>query len=117
MNSFTGVVQKGARRGRALGFPTINIPLIDTKVSGIYAARVSVQGQASHMAAVYADPKRRVLEAHILDFSDDLYGTEAEVELLEKIREDKTFDSESELRAAIADDVAKVRKYFQNDVE
>jgi FAD synthase len=49
-----------------------------------------------------------------LDCSEDLYNKEIEIELLEKIRDDKTFSNESELKQAIAGDVAKVRDYFKN---
>lgn len=110
---YRGIVQKGARRGESLGFPTANISLTDESVSGIYAARVSIGGRA-YEAAVYADTHRQLLEAHLLDFSGgDLYGQEIEIEILEKIRDDKRFDSEEELHKAIAEDVQKVRDFFK----
>ena len=110
---YRGVVERGAGRGAALGFPTANIPLADDSVSGIYAARAKIKDEeAPYSAAVYADQKRKLLEVHILDFSDKLYGMEIEVTLLEKIREAAVFESEMALRAAIADDIAKVRDYF-----
>lgn len=109
-----GVVEKGPRIGTALGFPTANIPLADTSVSGIYAARVYVQDEAPYMAAVYADQKRKLLEAHILDFSDELYGQEIKIELHKKIREDKVFSDDAALRAAIANDIVEIRKYFKS---
>ena len=113
MNIFTGNVQKGAKRGSALGFPTINIPLTDDTLSGIYAARVRIkEDESAYMAAVYADKKRKLLEAYLLDFTDDLYGQEIRIELHEKIREGMTFPDEETLHAAIAQDVAKVREYF-----
>ena len=112
--TYSGIVQKGTQRGIALGFPTANIPLPDG-TSGIYAARVRLrEDEAPYMAAVYADQKRKLLEAHILDFSNDLYRQEITIELHEKIREDQRFEDEKSLRAAIADDIAKVRKYFKN---
>jgi len=110
---YRGVVQKGRKQGTALGFPTINIPLLDTSLSGIFAATVFFADK-EYPAAVYVDPSRRVLEAHLLDFSDDLYEKEVDIELLEKIRDDKKFDNGAELKQAIAEDVAKVREYFKN---
>ncbi|OGG50938.1 hypothetical protein A2763_02800 [Candidatus Kaiserbacteria bacterium RIFCSPHIGHO2_01_FULL_54_36] len=110
---FTGRVQKGTKRAVALGFPTINIPLDDADVSGIYAARVQA-GEKVYEAAAYADQKRGVLEAHLLDFAKDLYGWKVTIKLLKKIREDKKFSDDAGLRIAIADDVAKVREYFKN---
>ena len=71
--AFTGVVQEGEKRGARLGFPTANIALPDADISGIYAARVVADGR-THPAAVYADRRRKLLEAHLLDFSGNLYG-------------------------------------------
>ncbi len=100
---YVGTVQQGARRAVALGFPTVNISLTDNLVSGIYAARLKVKpDESSYMAAVYADQKRKVLEAHILDFTDDLYGCEIEINLLHKIRDSKRFENDAALRAAIS---------------
>lgn len=111
---YRGIVERGEGRGRALGYPTVNIPLSDDSVSGIYAARVSVKiGEAPYMAAVYADKKRKMLEAHIVDFSDELYGCEIEVELFKKIRGPKYFEDDAALRAAITDDISRIRAYFR----
>jgi len=111
--AYTGVVQKGTKRGAALGFPTVNISLGDPDVSGIYVAVVRTGGKEYH-AAAFADQKRKLLEAHILDARIDLYGKEITIELLKKIRDNKFFESDDELRAAIAEDIAKIREYFRN---
>ena len=110
---YKGVVQEGEKRGVTLGFPTINIPLAGKDVSGIFAAKVFVDGK-EYLAAAYANVSRDILEAHLLDFSGDLYGKEVEIELLEKIRDDEKFSDESALKAAIAGDIAKVREYRKN---
>jgi riboflavin kinase/FMN adenylyltransferase len=113
---YKGVVQTGEKRGSALGFPTINIPLEDAggkNASGIFAAKVFVGGR-EYAAAAYVNSSRGILEAHLLNFSDDLYGKEVEVELLEKIRDDEKFADEDALKAAIARDIAKVREYRKN---
>ncbi len=110
---YTGIVARGAQRGTALGFPTANIALTDASVSGIYAAKVSVDSETFH-AAAFADPKRNVLEAYMLDFSGNLYDKEITIELCEKIRESDMFADERELRAAIAKDVEDVRHYFKD---
>ncbi|MEY4747261.1 MAG: hypothetical protein RLZZ416_310 [Candidatus Parcubacteria bacterium] len=109
---FSGVVKKGAGRGKELGYPTINIVLKDSAVSGIYAALVKV-GDEKYPAAAYADPKREILEAHILDFDEDLYGWNVAIELLEKQRESKRFSDDAALRRQIAADIAAVRAYFE----
>jgi riboflavin kinase / FMN adenylyltransferase len=110
---FLGIVQAGAKRGAALGFPTANIVLSDSDVSGIYAAHAEFDGHV-YQAAVYADQQRMLLEAHLLDFSGDLYGKAISIELVEKLRESARFQSEVALKAAIADDIVRVRDYFNN---
>ena len=112
MAVYRGVVQKGGGYGRKLGFPTANIPLADNSISGIYAAKVRFGG-GEYNAAVYADARRKLLEAHVLHFSDDLYGVEIEIELLKKMREDKEFADETEAKATIAADVQSVEEYHR----
>ena len=113
MSVYKGILQKGSKRGHTLGFPTANIPLDDVGASGIYVARVVFDGKEYH-AAAFADQNRNILEAHILDADLDLYGKEITVELLKKIRDNKMFENDDDLRAAIADDVIKIRAYLKN---
>lgn len=113
MQSFTGVVLRGSQRATVLGYPTINIPLESAAESGVYAAIVHVVG-ATHSAAVFVDPSRKLIEAHLLDFSGSLYGQSVSVELTQKIRETQYFDNDDALRDAIRQDVAKVRESFKN---
>lgn len=108
---FTGIIKHGNGTGTKLGFPTLNIPLTDTSVSGIYAAIVTIKGSPYH-AAAYADTRRKLLEAHLLHFEDDLYGLEASIELKKKIREDQRFSTEDELKKAIAADIEAIKAYF-----
>lgn len=106
---FFGVVQKGVQTGRTLGFATANIPLNDDSVSGVFAALVTVDGK-KEKAVVFADKKRKILEAHLLDASGDLYGKEITIKLLEKIREPLEFKEEKEAKETIAADIAKARQ-------
>jgi riboflavin kinase/FMN adenylyltransferase len=109
---YSGVVQKGSGSGKRLGFPTANIPLSDPSISGIYAALVRVRGH-EYGAAVYADTKRKLLEAHVLDFHANFYGETIEIELLKKLREDKVFANEEEAKLAIAKDVQNAADYHK----
>ncbi len=109
---YSGIVQKSSGEGARIGFPTANIPLTDTSLSGIYAAEVVVEGQM-YRAAVYTDTRRGLLEAHLLDFEGDLYGKEIEIRIQKKIREDASFESEEELKRAIAGDVVQARAFFK----
>jgi riboflavin kinase/FMN adenylyltransferase len=111
---YRGVVQKGTRKGHELGFPTANIALTDAGVSGIYASLVKIGGEEYH-AAAYADQGRHVLEAHLAKYSGgELYGKMIEIELVKKIREDKKFTDEDELREQIQKDIQDVRSYFKS---
>ncbi|MDO8521696.1 MAG: riboflavin kinase [bacterium] len=116
MRVYTGVVVKGKGRATALGFPTANISLLDDSISGIYAAQVKVGG-AEYMAAVFADQKRKVLEAHLLDYSGELNGKDITIELCKKIREHSDFSNDEDLRVAIAKDVVNVREYFPPEAD
>jgi len=109
--AYKGIVQKGGEYGRRLGFPTANISLEDASVSGIFAAKVRFQ-TVEYSAAVYADQRNKVFEAHLLDFDGDLYGKEMTIELLQKIRDDRRFLTDDEARTVIASDVEAVRTYF-----
>jgi len=115
MQVYRGIVQKGKRRGTALGFPTLNIPLAGAEVSGVYAAKVIVSGK-EYQAAAFANPEQNVLEAHLLDFSGDLYGKNVEIELFERVRNSMSFSDDSVLRAVILDDIRRVRALHSSRV-
>ncbi len=115
VNVFKGIVSRGTARAAVLGYPTINIPLNGAPVSGVYAAMVKI-GEEEYEAAVFADKKRGVLEAHILDFSKDLYGWNVAVTLSKKIRETKRFADDTSLKKAITEDVLAVRAHFKSVV-
>lgn len=112
MDTYTGIVEAGSHRAAALGFPTINIPLSDKDVSGIYAALVKV-GEEEYEAVAFADQQRKLLEAHVFDSSKDLYGWNVKIRLLKKIRENKKFTDDTALQEAIMDDIATVRVHFK----
>jgi riboflavin kinase/FMN adenylyltransferase len=109
--NYSGIVQKGQQLGKELGFQTVNIPLDDKEPSGVYAARVKV-GEEEYDAVAFADQARHVLEAHLLDFSADLYGWNIKIELLEKIRERMHFSDDATMRETIAGDIVAAKKYF-----
>lgn len=111
---YTGVIERGTSRATGLGFPTINISIAaeGNAVSGTYAARVFVEG-AFYNAAAYANIRKKILEAHLFNFSGDLYGCEASIQLCEKIRNDEFFEDEEKLVAAIIRDIERIRKYFE----
>ncbi|MFZ1720385.1 MAG: riboflavin kinase [Candidatus Moraniibacteriota bacterium] len=107
----SGIVEKGQELGKPIGFPTANIPFDDARFSGTYTGKVSVSGK-EYQAAIYANQRRRLLESHLLDFSEDLYGKEMTVTLYEKIAESKGFKSDVEREEFIVWAVGAVREYF-----
>lgn len=109
MSKHVGIVSRGVGRGKQLGFPTANIPLGNADLSGVYAAEVAV-GDQKYIAAAFADPGRKLLEAYILDFEGDLYGKEIVIRLYEKLRDREKFPDEQLLKKAIASDIEQVRR-------
>jgi riboflavin kinase/FMN adenylyltransferase len=108
-----GAVVAGDQRGGTLGFPTANLAIASHLLvpeHGIYA------GEAlGHRAAVsigvnphYGGRERRV-EAFILDFEGDLYGRSLRLELWERLRDERAFESEQALVRQIALDVERTR--------
>jgi riboflavin kinase/FMN adenylyltransferase len=115
--AISGRVIEGDKLGRQLGFPTANVEAkgLVLPPNGVYAGRAIVQNKSYHVAlniglrpTVAATPELRV-EAHLLDFSGELYGTDLEIEMDCKLREERKFTSPAELREQIARDVATVR--------
>ncbi|MBA2536613.1 MAG: riboflavin biosynthesis protein RibF [Actinobacteria bacterium] len=108
-----GVVVAGDQRGGTLGFPTANLAVraeFVVPTYGIYAgealgcrAAVSI-GVNPH----YGGVERRI-EAFLLDFHGDLYGERLRVELWERLRDERSFESEEDLVAQIACDVEAAR--------
>ena len=112
-----GRVVEGDRLGQQLGFPTANLDGTNLLLppNGVYSARTRLDEKVYRVAlnlgtrpTVALGPQMRV-EAHLLDFTGDLYGAELEVEIGAKLREEQRFASPAELRAQIARDVAAVR--------
>lgn len=111
MTTYSGIVQKGKQEGEGLGFRTVNIQLDDAEPSGVFAAKVKV-GEEEYEAVAFADQVRHLLEAHLIDFTADLYGWNVKIELLKKIRDRKKFKDDTALKEAIAKDIKDVRQYF-----
>jgi riboflavin kinase / FMN adenylyltransferase len=108
-----GDVVYGDQRGGTLGFPTANIaPDAHALVPGygIYAGEALGHRVAASIGVNphYGGSERRI-EAFLLDFEGDLYGSRLRLELWERLREERAFANEEELVAQIAADVAAAR--------
>ncbi|NLN93576.1 MAG: bifunctional riboflavin kinase/FAD synthetase [Candidatus Hydrogenedens sp.] len=117
--SICGVVQSGRGIGRTLGFPTVNLDPCDCVIPahGVYAARVRLDKREFLSAvnigiAPTIQHDKPMIEAHLLDFSEDIVGAEIEVIFCKRMRGEERFDSHEALIDAIARDVAVVREYF-----
>jgi riboflavin kinase/FMN adenylyltransferase len=118
-----GVVVRGDRRGRAIGYPTANVetpPFTAIPADGVYAGhlvlRAPAEGGAGRLPAaisVGTNPtfqgSRRTVEAYVLDFEGDLYGEHVGVEFAHRLRPMAAFASVDELLQAMADDVEQTR--------
>ena len=113
-----GAVEHGDKRGRALGYPTANIPLgpyLRPKF-GIYAVRGRLpdgrvlDGAANLGIRPSFDPPMELLEPHFFDFDGDLYGQRIEVELISFLRPERKFDRIDALAAQMDADCAEARK-------
>jgi riboflavin kinase/FMN adenylyltransferase len=98
--AIAGRVAGGDRRGRELGFPTANVDPYHEIMPypGVYAVRVLVDGQLHDGVANAGfrptfDKREMCIEAHIFDFSRDIYGKEISVSFVAKLRDEKRFDS------------------------
>jgi len=120
--SISGRIRHGEKRGRTLGYPTANIGFGKRKppLHGIYTVRVHGLGQDSRagVASIGTRPvfggKTVLLEAHLLDFSDDIYGEHIKVEFLQYIRPERMFDSVAALKKQIEQDRRAAIAFFQN---
>jgi riboflavin kinase/FMN adenylyltransferase len=112
-----GPVVRGRERGRTIGFPTANLASETECIppDGVYATRVILDDGAYAaitnigMRPTFSETERSI-EAHIFDFTRDLYGTRIKLELIERIRAERKFDNADALKAQIALDLSKVRE-------
>jgi riboflavin kinase/FMN adenylyltransferase len=114
--SIRGEVVRGAGRGRTLGFPTANVKTerpLGLPV-GVYVCRLTI-GPRAHQAVVnvgfrptFGETELSV-EAHVLDFTGDLYDERVTLTFVRRLREERKFPSLDALREQIAMDVAAAR--------
>ncbi|WP_043781519.1 3,4-dihydroxy-2-butanone-4-phosphate synthase [Rhodococcus sp. JVH1] len=114
-----GRVVRGDQRGRELGFRTANLELEDSNsiADGVWAGRCTLPDGSIFTAAIsigrrptfYGRSGARLLEAHLLDFSGDLYGLTVTVQLEHWVRGQAAFASKEELIAALSADVVRTR--------
>lgn len=116
--SFWGKVRVGKKRGKRLGYPTANIRLHKKIPEGIYVSYTKIDSKLYPSLTFIGNAKtfneRKVLvEVHILDFQQSLYGKWISIVLNKKIRDNKKFVSGKELILAMKKDEREARTYFK----
>lgn len=116
----------GNHLGTSFGFPTINQEIPSEKMLvafGVYCCVCTLE-EKRYMAVANVGIKPTVThgknaqvlcETHILDFKGDLYGKRIKVEFYKKLRDEKKFESLSELSAEIKKNVSETKEYFENE--
>jgi len=113
-----GVVVRGDRRGRKLGFPTANLELAAhaaVPADGVYAGRF-LGPEVTRPAAISIgtnptfEGRERRVEAYLLDYDGDLYGERVALDFVARLRGMERFDTVEALTAQIAGDVAETRR-------
>ncbi len=116
----TGKVIHGDDRGKSLGFATCNLevhPQLVNLKPGVYACKAEIQGDTwkavtniGFRPTFGEDLESPRIEAHLLDFSGDLYGKQVRLTFVEHLRDEKKFPEVSDLIAQIQRDINQTRQ-------
>ena len=115
--TISGKVVEGDKRGRQMGFPTANIHMkhLRPALTGVYAVKLGNRNGVANLGVrptVSGTPKL-LLEVHLLNFNEDIYGQHVQVTFLEKIRDEMKFENINALIEQIKKDVVHVTRYFE----
>ncbi len=119
----SGEVVRGDARGKALGIPTANLAVWAERTipkAGVYVCRASISGR-SFVAVTNIGvrptfeqaPVSPRVEAHLLDFDGDIYGTELKLDFLNRLRDEQRFPNVQALVEQIHADIAQARQLYQ----
>ena len=123
-----GTVIEGDRRGRLIGFPTANVPVpkhMAWPADGVYAGWYTRPDGKMHMTAInigrrptfYEHAEQSLLEAHLLDFDDELYGEQAQIQFECFLRSEYRFESIDALAEQLKQDVEHARTVLSETAE
>jgi len=119
--SITGRVLHGAKLGRTIGFPTLNLRIAHKRpaVHGVFAVRVfgidekTWPGVASvGLRPTIEESGRWLLEVHLFDFAASIYGRMVRVEFVQRLRDEEKYGTLDQLTEAIRNDAAQARALF-----
>ena len=112
-----GTVREGNKRGKKLGFPTMNLP-VDQKIpEGVYISQTEFADQLYNsltFVGVVKTYNETVFhtETYLLQFNENVYGKNISVYLLKKLRENQKFNSEEELILQMKKDKEDAEAFF-----
>ncbi|MBU1119240.1 riboflavin kinase [Patescibacteria group bacterium] len=115
-----GKVQEGDKRGRELGFPTVNMKIGNLTIPyGVYVVLAKIKERIlkgiAHVGIVETfnvkDPR---CEVHLLDYNGDLYNERVELNLLKLLRQVKKFHDSQELVLQLKEDEKAARHFLKN---
>ena len=121
--SIDGRVVHGKKMGRQLGFATANIRIKHAKppLTGVFAVEVNGLPDGPHQGVANLGVRpsinelpRPLLEVHLFDFSEDIYGRHLNVRFLHKLRDEARFPNLDALKTQIALDIESAKKYFKH---
>jgi riboflavin kinase/FMN adenylyltransferase len=109
----SGKVVTGYGRGASLGFPTANIDVISEHAlppDGVYAGWAHLNGKAYRaMTNIGKDPtfglQKRAVEAYLIDYHGDLYGSDLQLDIVARLRAEKKFANVEELKKQVTEDI------------
>jgi riboflavin kinase / FMN adenylyltransferase len=116
-----GTVVEGSHRGRSLGFPTANLATGNELIPphGVYATTVRLDGVIYPsitnvgVRPTFDDEPTTVIETHLLDVERDLYGRTLRLGFVQRLRDERRFESIDLLKAQVGADVQKARTLFE----
>ena len=115
--TISGKVVEGDKRGRQMGFPTANIHMkhLRPALTGVYAVKLGNRNGVANLGVrpTIAGTPKLLLEVHLLNFNEDIYGQHVQVTFLEKIRDEMKFENIDALIEQIKKDIAHATRYFE----
>ena len=123
--SSEGIVIPGDGRGKHIGIPTANLSVWKKKLlpsEGVYAAFININKKRfpavvsiGFRPTFYEIPEQQTIEAHILNFSDQIYEKQVKLQFISRLRDEKKFGSVKELIQQVRKDISDAEEALRND--
>ena len=116
----TGVVVEGNKRGKRLGFPTLNVAAGTSLPDGIHISSTEIEGKMHNSLTFIGSAKTYdetvyQSETYVFDFDKDIYGQTVTITLLKKIRDNEKFVSEEKLIRKMREDENVALAFFKSE--